>query len=47
MRCCLDIFSSAVFEESALVLSQPWRRRRRRRAKTLTLSNISVITEEI
>ena len=46
------IFSSAVFEENVEVLSQPWRRRRRRlwrwrRAKTLTFSNISVITEDI
>ena len=36
--------SSAVFEENVEVLSLPWRRRR---AKTLTFSNISVITEDI
>ena len=42
-------FSSAVFEENVEILSYPWRRRRRRRrrAKTLTFSNISVITEDI
>ena len=40
------IFSSAVFEENFEVLSWPWRRRRRL-AKTLTFSNISVITEDI
>ena len=39
-------FSSAVFEENVEILSYPWRRRRRR-AKTLTFSNISVITEDI
>ena len=34
------VFSSAAFEENV-------RQRRRRRAKTLTFSNISVITEDI
>ena len=41
-----NIFSSAVFEGNVEVLSQPWRWWRRR-AKTLTFSNISVITEGI
>ena len=43
------IFSSAVFEENIEVLSFLCHRRRQRRrsAKTLTFSNISVITEGI
>ena len=41
-RLIKNIFSSAVFEENLEVLSLPWCR-----AKTLTFSNISVITEDI
>ena len=41
------LVGSAVFEEIVEVLSQSWRRRGRRRAKTLTFSNISIITEDI
>ena len=45
------IFSSAVFQENDEILSEPWRLwgrgRRRRCAKTLTLSNFAVITEDI
>ena len=46
----LDLISSAVFKENVEVLSWSWprcRRRRHRHAKTLTSSNISVITEDI
>ena len=41
------IFSLAVFEENIEVLSSPWRQLGRCHAKTLTFSNISVITEDI
>ena len=50
-KACLDMFSSAVFEENVEVLSYPCRRRRclhrRHRSKSLTFSNLSVITEDI
>ena len=42
-----QVFSLAVFKENVEVLSKPWHRQRQRRAKTLTFSNISVITEDI
>ena len=42
----MTIFSLAVFEENIKVLSKPCRRRRLC-AKTLTFSNISIITEDI
>ena len=45
MRITKVIFSSAVFKESIKILSQPCHRRGH--AKTLTFSNISVITEDI
>ena len=42
------VFGSAVFEENIEVLSKSCRpRQRHRRAKTLTFSHISVITEDI
>ena len=43
----LVIFSSAAFEENFKVLSQLCCLHRRRRVKTLTFSNISVITKDI
>ena len=43
----LVIFSSAAFDENFKVLSQPCCLLRWRHVKTLTFSNISVITEDI